>query len=125
MKSTEKLACYAVLTVLFVFILMLNGCTKAGREADLSDSVNLAASNQWSVVSVPYAAFKSEPSESADVIDHGRRSDYYEIKGKKYVTDKKETILWYQFEKGWLPESSVIVFDNQLKARTAAESMNE
>lgn len=113
---------------LFLFALsacMLSGCTKAGREADLSATGSLASSNDWCVITVPYAAFKSEPSETSEVVEHGRRSDIYEIIGKKFVTDKKQTIVWYQFEKGWLPESSVLTYQNKLKAQTAAESMNE
>lgn len=119
-----------LLKFLFIasFVLLLSvvsGCTKTGRVADLSSSDNLASSNEWCVISVPYAAFKSEPSEQAEVIEHGRRSDMYEIIGRKYVTEKKQTMIWYQFEKGWLPESSVIVYQNKFKAKTASEGMNE
>lgn len=115
--------------VSFLFILfalvIVTGCTKTGRTADLSAADNLAISNEWCVISVPYAAFKSEPSEAAEVVEHGRRSDMYEIVGKKYVTEKKQTVIWYQFEKGWLPETSVVVYQNKLKAKTASEGMNE
>ncbi len=111
--------------IVLLFILLMAGCAKTGREADLSMSVNLADSSEWCVISVPYAAFKSEPSSVAEVVEHGRRSDIYEITGKKYITANKETIIWYQFEKGWLPESSVMVYENRLKAQTASNSMNE
>lgn len=114
--------------VLFLFCLMLcilTGCVKTGREADLSGTNNLASSNEWCVITVPYAAFKNEPSEMAEVVEHGRRSDIYEIVGKKFVTENKRTVIWYQFEKGWLPEGSVLTYQNMLKAQKAAESMNE
>lgn len=115
----------ALCLVAFILLFIVTGCTKPGREADLSVSDNLAGSSEWCVISVPYAAFKEIPSEQSEVINHGRRSDICEISGKKYVTENKQTILWYQFEKGWLPETSVIVCQNQLKAQTAAASMNE
>lgn len=115
---------------LFLLLLILvatsfTGCSKTGREADLSISENLAVSHEWCVITIPYAAFKEVPSEKAEVINHGRRSDIYEVIGKKYITEKNQTILWYQSDKGWLPETSVIVYENQLKAQTASESMNE
>lgn len=124
---TKRKAIYTRYLPAFVFItaVFFAGCTKNGREADLSAAQNLASSNEWCVISVPYAAFKSEPSSQAEVMNHGRRSDIYEITGRKYITEKKKTVIWYQFDKGWLPESSVLVYDNQLKAQTAAESMKE
>lgn len=106
-------------------VCVISGCTKTGREADLSETDSLASSHEWCVITVPYAAFKNEPSEQAEVIEHGRRSDIYEVTGKKYVTENKQTMVWYQFEKGWLPESSVLIYQNRLKAQTAAASMNE
>lgn len=114
-----------LLLVLSAFLMMFAGCAKDGREADLSDADNIACSSQWCVITVPYAAFKTEPSSQADVGDHGRRSDIYEITGRKYVTEKKKTVLWYKCEKGWLPEDSVIVCDNQFKALNTAAGMNE
>lgn len=123
---TERRLNISVLILLIIsFLLILNGCTKTGREADLSISENLANTKEWCVISVPYAAFKREPSTSSEVVEHGRRSDIFEITGKRYITENKETIIWYQFNKGWLPESSVMIYENQLKAKTAAESMKE
>lgn len=113
------------LLILLLIMLCFAGCSKTGREADLSVSENLANSSEWCVITVPYAAFKETPSSQADVINHGRRSDIFEVTGKKYITVNKQTVLWYQFDKGWLPESSVIVYENKLKAQTAAGSMNE
>lgn len=123
MKARSSFCLILVLAVLLP--LFVTGCSKAGRIADLSVSENLANTSEWCVVTVPYAAFKTEPDSQAEVINHGRRSDIFEITGKKYITVGKQTILWYQFDKGWLPESSVNVYENKLKAQTAAESMNE
>lgn len=114
-----------MLMLISATIISVCSCTKAGREADLSMSANLANTSEWCVISVPYAAFKEEPASQSEVINHGRRSDIFEVTGKKYVTVNKQTVLWYQFDKGWLPETSVMIYENKLKAQTAAGSMNE
>lgn len=118
---TAVLFCLSMAASCFFLV----SCTKTGREADLAPVDNLAFSSEWAVISIPYAAFKKEPSSQAEVAAHARRSDLFEICGRRYVTENKETIQWYQFEDGWLPESSVNVYQNQLKAQTAAGSMKE
>ena len=41
---------------------------------------------------------------------------------KIIIKDKMQT-LWYQFKEGWLPDTSVTVYSNKLKAENAGKSM--
>ena len=96
---------------------MIVGCAKKDDGEivlDKSEPLALAPDVQWAVVSEPYAAFKEAKDWSSSVIGHCRKGDILQIKGKS-LDSKNE--VWYYFEQGWLPSSSVLVYNNRLKAQ--------
>lgn len=103
--------------ILLLFSFLIIGCAKKDETEiilDNSEPLALAPDVQWAVVSEPYAAFKESKDWSASVIGHCRKGDILQIKGKS-LDSKNE--VWYYFEQGWLPSSSVLVYNNRLKAQ--------
>lgn len=105
----------SLLMLLSSFLII--GCAKKDETEiilDNSEPLALAPNVQWAVVSEPYAAFKESKDWSSSVIGHCRKGDILQIKGKS-LDSKNE--VWYCFEQGWLPSSSVLVYNNRLKAQ--------
>ena len=80
---------------------------------------DLSPNIEWAVIFVPYVACHEDANYESSVIKSFRKGEIYEIKGNRTVLidDKKEK--WYALEDGWVPESSVKVFSNKLKAMNA------
>ena len=103
--------------ILLLFSFLIIGCAKKDETEiilDNSEPLALAPDVQWAVVSEPYASFKESKDWSASVIGHCRKGDVLQVKGKS-LDSKNE--VWYYFEQGWLPSSSVLVYNNRLKAQ--------
>jgi hypothetical protein len=82
----------------------------------------------WAVIIEPYATFRESGSISAPARSYGRQCDVEQVTARSLSpnpADKAATELWYGFEKGWLPESSVLIFTNRYRAETAAARMRE
>jgi hypothetical protein len=118
--------------VLAIFILFVfAGCARQ-QNAPVDVSIfqhSLEYGSQWAVISEPYATFRTDTDFSAPVSGYGRRGDVQKITASVIVTsgtggDAVRTV-WYGFEKGWLPDASVVVFSNELKAKRASESLQE
>ena len=88
---------------------------------DLSASSNLAVSKKWAIINTVYVAFRSSYDSKADIKAPGRLGDIYCVMGHHISKDGKN---WYQFDKGWLPASSVVIYDNKLQAQFAAKKLD-
>jgi len=96
---------------------------------DNRDPLALVPGIEWAVVKEPYAAFRKESSFASAVRSEARRGEIYEVAGKKVVVNGKDapeaTTVWYQFDQGWLCESDVTVYDNKMRATTAAAALKK
>ena len=106
--------------VIFLFIPILLISAGCDRQKDVFVDVSvfqesLEYGTQWAVISEPYATFRGGTDFSAPVSGYGRRGDVQKVTGHAGI--------WYGFEKGWLPESSVVIYSNELKANRASASM--
>lgn len=118
-----------VFVILFSAILFF-ACDKKSVSIDLSnkDYIELNPNISWAVVIEPYAAFRSEASWSAPTNDHCRLGDVLMITGNAILDnpiEQNEKEIWYRFDKGWLSEGSVSVYQNKLKAQKAASTLTE
>lgn len=111
--------------LLFSCILFLNACTDKEEYVpiDVSNTSNIATSPQWAVIVEPYAAYRVRSFDTSDINAHGRIGDIIEVIGSTINTLGKTKQLWYQFENGWLPESSIGVHSNKLKAEFVANQL--
>ena len=86
---------------------------------DQSEPLSLEPDISWALITEPYVAFRNEDSWDGEVIGHCRKGDIFRIMGKSI---KKEEV-WYNFESGWIPESSISVYSNKFKAQTAKDGL--
>lgn len=118
-----------VLLVIFTSLICFS-CKKSKNEItiDSTDSLSLSPSVKWAVVVEPYAAFRKEASWNSQVHDHCRLGDVLMIEGNAIMPssiDDNAKEIWYRFDKGWLSETSVSVYQNKLKAERASKTMTE
>ena len=101
----------------------LVACSKKTGIIDLSHAPLLPVDSSWAVIVDPYAIYRSEPQLSASVAGYGRRGAVQEIVGQRIMTEDKKQVIWYQFSSGWLPETSLQIYSNELKAQSAARDL--
>ena len=82
---------------------------------DESEPHSLTPDISWALVSEPYVAFRESADWSSEVKGHCRKNDILEVKG----TSISSSGIWYYFDGGWLPSSSVLIYSNRFKALTA------
>ena len=112
----------------FIFCLLnLTSCIKNKTiKLDSNDEAAFVVGVEWAVVSSPYAAFRVDHGFEYVVSSHARQGDVMQIEGCYYQNAKNEegenvVYTWYKFEKGWLDNTVVEVYDNRLKAQTVSE----
>lgn len=110
--------------VFFLCIFCLSACSKRSNIIDLSSAPLLPVDSQWGVITDPYAIYRSEPNLSANPAGYGRRGDLHEIKGQRIISENKKQVIWYQFSAGWLPDTSIQVYSNELRAQAAVKEIN-
>jgi hypothetical protein len=118
MNMKGKFICAAVFFIAAFFT--MTGCVwKKGNEIifDNSQPLALAPDVSWAVVLDPYAGYRKTTSWNSEVTSYSRKGDILQVLGETAV---KESGNWYKFKAGWLPETAVTVYNNRLKAETAA-----
>jgi hypothetical protein len=116
-----------IVCILIPLLLTMVGCL---RQKSISVDVSvfqqsLEYGTQWAVISEPYATFRGGTDFSAPVSGYGRRGDVQKVIGHVIASYGAVRTVWYSFEKGWLPESSVVIYSNELRAKRASESLQE
>ena len=120
-----KKYCLFILSVSLLFLMV--SCSK--REVivfDESNPLSLEPGVEWAVIVKPYAAFRQTSSIDSNVIEHGRKGDVMQVIGKEYQKKQDSNSgfeIWYKFSSGWLLESDIKVYDNQLKANNASNTL--
>ncbi|MCK9170063.1 MAG: hypothetical protein M0P01_06570 [Treponema sp.] len=123
MNMKKKFICATVFFI--VLSCVMTGCAKkTGGEImfDNSEPLALAPDVSWSVVLDPYAGYRKLPSWNSAVTSYCRKGDILQVLGETAV---KGSGNWYEFKNGWLPETAVTVYNNRLKAETAASKLNK
>jgi hypothetical protein len=80
----------------------------------------------YGVISVSYTHIVSEPSPSGFSLGYLRKSSIVEVLERRSVNNGGVTDSWVlvgDFPRGWLREDVIRVYDNEARARTAAESL--
>jgi len=114
---------YAVFFLVCMTV-FFGSCSDRNKTVVLDDSepLALAPDVSWAVVIDPYAAYRKDTVWDAEVIGHSRKGDILQVLGKSVVNSSEN---WYKFKAGWLPGSSVNIYNNRLRAQTAAEQLIE
>lgn len=111
-----------LLSALFpILLISLLSCSRNERiSLNPSDEAALDVEHKWAVVSMPYVVCRESPSYDAPVSRNLRRGALEKIVGEKTVRVPSASgdafEKWYAFEFGWVPENSVEVYLNRLRA---------
>lgn len=85
---------------------------------------------EWAVITDPVAAFREDAGFENKVLQHARKGDILEVTGKKIYSVKDSdgtvrTVMWYGFDKGWLLEDAVSIYENRMNAMSASRKLLE
>ncbi|MBQ0002613.1 MAG: hypothetical protein KBT21_03665 [Treponema sp.] len=119
-----------IIFILLAVSTLFFSCKNDKDEIDIhqNDMLALNPNVQWAVVIEPYAAFRTEASWNAGTNDHSRLGDVLMIQGNAILESSNESSskeIWYRFDKGWLSESSVSVYQNKYKAQSASKEITK
>lgn len=90
---------------------------------DTSDPLALNPEIQWAVVTEPYVACYLDADYATAVLTHFRKGEILQVIGERTVKSGGETEKWYAFKDGWLPESTIAVYANKMRAQTAVKQL--
>ncbi len=114
--------------VLFSLCALSFSC-KNKKSIDINcDGLELSPDIKWALIVEPYVAYRSASGYENHVLDHGRRGDILQLIGSDFVYSDDQPsnyVVWYKFEKGWLSESDVKLYDNKFKAENAAKKLKK
>jgi hypothetical protein len=80
----------------------------------------------YGVIGVTYTRVTAEPSQAALSLGYFRRGAVVEVVERRSVSRGEFAESWVFVEgayRGWLPEDAVQIYDNEARAKTAAESL--
>lgn len=100
----------------FIFLALFSCSKDKELSFDNSEPLALAPDVSWAVVLEPYVPFRKDCGWEAEISGHCRKGDVMRVEGKVISPDE----VWYKFENGWVPSDAVVVYTNQLRARSAA-----
>ena len=81
----------------------------------------------FGVINVSYTRVNAEPAEDSGSSGYLRRGSVVLIRERRQIISGGRTESWLLVEEtstGWIRESLVDVYENELKARTASQTMN-
>jgi hypothetical protein len=119
-----------VLLSTLALILLFTSCSVFRKETPVDLSAfesGLEYGTRWAVINDPYATFRVSHDFAETVSGHGRRGDIEKVLGEVMVPKDAGggTQIWFSFEKGWLPESSLLICSNLFKAKQVSASIRD
>ncbi len=114
--------------ILFLLILLIS-CRQEQEPVSLTipPTPVLTSESSWGVSNKPYLKVLSAPDTSSEVRGLLRRGDIVEIVSKTGADDGHS--YWLEIQSpdkemsGWIPDSSMDVYDSPAQARTARDGM--
>lgn len=120
-----KIKYILVFFLINLFLILSTSCKGSKKEVivfDNSEPLALAPDIQWALVTDPYAAFREDLDWESEIKSYCKKGEILQILSRSF-DDKKN--YWYKFEQGWLPESSINVYSNRMKAQTAKKTLKD
>lgn len=113
--------------LLLVFcIFLFAGCSAKNSNKEIvfdnSFPLALAPDISWALVTDQYVTYRESYDWHSEATGHVRKGEILQVLSKS-IDDNK--FVWYKFEIGWLPSSSVSIFSNRMKAQTEANRLKE
>lgn len=114
MRNKSIIAFFFYEILISFFFLFICGCN-AKKEIVLENpsSLYLYPDVSWALVTDPYATYRKTVGWQSEANGHCRMNEVIQVLGK---SSDAEGNVWYKFENGFLPASSISVFNNRYKA---------
>jgi len=114
---------------MFLLILSFTSCLPESEPVspELPPTPVLTSDSRWGVVNESYLKVLSEPASGADVNGLLRKGDIVEVISKKAADAGKS--YWLEIQSagpdtgGWVPDSSMDIYDSPAQARTAGSGL--
>ncbi|MDR0315394.1 MAG: hypothetical protein LBH97_00675 [Treponema sp.] len=119
-----------MLCIIFSLALAFDSCSGKRDEAPVIPPATSPLSRPvigFGVVNMSYTHVAAEPVEGAAVSGYLRRGSLVSIIERRSVRNGQKIETWVLAEgssTGWLRETVVDIYDNELQAQTASEAMN-
>ena len=116
---------------LLLIIFFLSSCQAKKEETPVLPPLTSPLSQQhigFGVINVSYTRVSNEPGGGGVSLGYLRRGAVVQILERRQIKQNGKNESWLFVEetyKGWLAESLVDVYENELKARTASETMTK
>jgi hypothetical protein len=113
----------------FIFLILMTSCRQEQEPVSLTipPTPVLTSESTWGVSNKPYLKVLSVPDSSSEVRGLLRRGDIVEIVSKRGADDGHS--YWLEIRtpdketSGWIPDSSMDIYDSPAQARTARDGM--
>lgn len=128
--SVSRQSRQALFRVLPVIILLALASCGGKDESPVIPPANFPLSRSFigfGVINVSYTHIMENPSEDGAASGYARRGSVVSIVERKIIRKGEQSEAWVLADgkdRGWLRENVMDIYDNELKARTAAESMS-
>lgn len=112
------------LVFFFIFAFVFFSCKKNNASPitlDAHDAESLSPDSKWALVIEPYAGFRENPSWDSKVLSYCKKGEIFLVQG----SSPRDETTWIQFEKGFLPETSVSIYQNKYKAESAKKQLSK
>ncbi|MDR3138256.1 MAG: hypothetical protein LBT95_01140 [Treponema sp.] len=112
------------------FLLLLS-CTRSVEEIPLLPPPTHPLSRAligYGVVSASYTHVMELPDQGGISLGYLRRGSVVPVLERRYVNNQGKAELWVLVEgnyRGWLKDDAILIYDNEARAKTAAESMTQ
>ncbi len=85
---------------------------------------------EWAVVTEPIACLRADIGFEEKVNVRVRIGDMMQVRGRKIVRietaeGRESSMVWYLFDRGWMEETSLKVFDNKMRAESMSKKLLE
>ncbi len=119
--SNKKIVFFCIFVTLLLFI----SCSKKDKPLifDSSEPLAIEPGVEWLLVISPYVPCHKEGGYESLVVEHLRRGEIRMVEGNCVVKTDEEYENWYKIKEGWIPQNSVAVFSNKLKAQKALSQL--
>ena len=121
---------YIYAQILFLFVLILCSCGRRQDENFVMPPVTSPLSRNYigyGVVNTSFTHVLAEPMEGSELLGNLRRGTSVRIIERRVIVNAGRAQTWLRLDTeqhGWVREEVMYIFDNENRARTAAQSMS-
>ena len=121
---------YIFAQMLLIFVLILCSCGRRQDENFVMPPVTSPLSRNYigyGVVNTSFTHVLAEPADGSELLGNLRRGTSVRIIERRVILNAGRAQSWlrlYTEQNGWVREEVMDIFDNESRARTAAQSMN-